>query len=267
MNIDFKQIQNDPKSFFLLAGPCVVESEQLCFKIAENLKTLTEKLGIPFVFKASYRKANRLSKGSFTGIGDDEALAVLQKIKSEFDLPIITDIHETKEIESVSQVADILQIPAFLCRQTELVVEAANSGRWINIKKGQFLAPEDMTKISAKVDRSKVMLTERGTTFGYRNLIVDYRSLLIMKETGCPIVFDATHSLQLPGGGGAVSSGQPQYVIPMAKAAAAVGFDGLFVETHPNPNDALSDAGAMIELNQMEKLLTEVTRIMEAAHA
>ncbi|KAA3634071.1 MAG: 3-deoxy-8-phosphooctulonate synthase [Calditrichaeota bacterium] len=267
MNIDVKQIQKDPKSFFLIAGPCVVESEQLCFKIAENLKRLAEKLAISFVFKASYRKANRLSKGSFTGIGDDEALAVLQKIKSEFDLPILTDIHETKEIESVAQVADILQIPAFLCRQTELVVDAANSGKWINIKKGQFLAPEDMAKISAKVDTGKVMLTERGTTFGYRNLVVDYRSLLIMKETGCPIVFDATHSLQLPGGGGAVSSGQPQYVIPMAKAAAAVGFDGLFVETHPNPDDALSDAGAMIELNQMKKLLTEVKQVMEAAQA
>jgi 2-dehydro-3-deoxyphosphooctonate aldolase (KDO 8-P synthase) len=176
----------------------------------------------------------------------------------------LTDVHETTEIESAAQVADIIQIPAFLCRQTDLVVQAAATGKWINIKKGQFMAPEDMAKISAKANSNKVMLTERGTTFGYHNLVVDFRSLLIMKATGHKVVFDATHSLQLPGAGGAVSTGQPQYVIPMAKAAMAVGIDGLFVETHPNPSQALSDAGAMLPLDMMEDLIDAVLRIKEA---
>ena len=266
MNIDIQKIQNDSKSFFLIAGPCVVESEEICMHIAESVKAITDKLGIPYIFKASYKKANRLSAGSFTGIGDDKALAILQKIKERFQLPILTDIHETIEIDKVAKVADILQIPAFLCRQTDLVVKAAESRCWINIKKGQFLAPEDMAKIAAKVDTGKVMLTERGTTFGYRNLVVDFRALLIMAETGCPVVYDATHSLQLPGGGGAVSTGQPQYIIPMAKAAASIGFDGLFVETHPNPKEALSDAGAMLPLEQLEQMLTEVIEVKKAAH-
>jgi len=251
----------DRRAPFLIAGPCVIESRELCFEVAETVAALAAKYDIPYVFKASYKKANRLSAGSFTGIGMDVGLAILAEIKNELGLPVLTDVHETSEIDAAAQVADILQIPAFLCRQTDLVVQAAESGRWINIKKGQFLAPEDMGKIAAKAASDKVMLTERGTTFGYRNLVVDYRSLVIMRETGCPIVFDATHSLQLPGGGGAVSTGQPQYIIPMARAAMAVGIDGLFVETHPEPAKALSDAGAMLPLEKMEELLESVLEI------
>lgn len=250
--------------FFLIAGPCVIESEELCRRIAGSVAELAVRHGLPYVFKASYKKANRLSKGSFSGPGLDNGLEVLARIKAETGLPILTDIHETPEIQSVAQVADILQIPAFLCRQTDLVVGAARTGRWVNIKKGQFLAPEDMAKIAAKTDSRKVMLTERGTTFGYRNLVVDFRSLLIMKESGHPVVFDATHSLQLPGGGGAVSTGQPEFIIPMARAAAAIGIDGLFVETHPNPKEALSDAGAMLPLDQMASLLEQVMAIRAA---
>ena len=250
--------------FFLISGPCVIESEELCRRVADTVAELAARYGLPYIFKASYKKANRLSKGSFSGPGLDDGLEVLAKIKQETGLPILTDIHETPEIPSVAQVADILQIPAFLCRQTDLVVGAARTGKWVNIKKGQFLAPEDMAKIAAKTESRKVMLTERGTTFGYRNLVVDFRALLIMKESGHPVVFDATHSLQLPGGGGAVSTGQPQFIIPMARAAAAVGIDGLFVETHPSPKDALSDAGAMLPLDQMAPLLEQVMAIRAA---
>ena len=251
--------------FFLIAGPCVIENEDICLRVAETVSNLASRYGIPYVFKSSYRKANRLSAKSYTGPGFDNGLAVLQKVKDQFKLPILTDVHETIEIESVAQVADILQIPAFLCRQTDLVVTAAETGKWVNIKKGQFLAPEDMAKIAAKANSKKVMLTERGTTFGYRNLVVDFRSLLIMKETGFPVVFDATHSLQLPGGGGAVSTGQPQYIIPFARAAMAVGIDGLFVETHPKPDEARSDAGAMLPLEKMDELLQAIMRVKETA--
>ena len=263
MNIDLQKIVTE-KQLFLIAGPCGVESEKLCFEVAEKVKLLSEKYELPYIFKASYKKANRLSAGSFTGLGMDEGLKILEKVKTSLELPIITDIHETTEIDAVAEVADILQIPAFLCRQTDLVVQAGATGKWVNIKKGQFLAPEDMEKIAAKANSDKVMLTERGTTFGYRNLVIDFRSLLIMKESGYPIVFDATHSLQLPGGGGSVSTGQPEFIIPMAKAAAAVGIDGLFVETHPEPSRALSDAGAMLSLEQMDELLESVIQTREA---
>ncbi len=250
--------------FFLIAGPCAVESEDICLTVAERVAELAQRHHLPYIFKSSYKKANRLSAGSYSGPGLDEGLAILSKVKQTFDLPILTDVHETTEIEAVSQVADVLQIPAFLCRQTDLVVQAAATGRWINIKKGQFLAPEDMAKIAAKAASKKIMLTERGTTFGYRNLVVDFRSLLIMKASGYPVVFDVTHSLQLPGGGGMVSTGQPEYVIPMARAAAAVGMDGLFVETHPDPSQALSDAAAMLPLTQMDRLLISVLEIQRA---
>jgi 2-dehydro-3-deoxyphosphooctonate aldolase (KDO 8-P synthase) len=250
--------------FFLIAGPCVVESADLCLQVAGQVKRLAEKYKVPFVFKASYKKGNRLSLGSFSGPGVDEGLAVLARVRKECDLPILTDVHETIEVARVAEVADILQIPAFLCRQTELVVAAGATGKWVNIKKGQFLAPEDMARIAEKAGSRRVMLTERGTTFGYRNLVVDFRALIIMKEAGYPVVFDATHSLQLPGAGGGVSSGQPQYVIPMSRAAAAVGIDGLFVETHPEPAKALSDAGAMLPLSQMEDLLKSVLSVREA---
>jgi 2-dehydro-3-deoxyphosphooctonate aldolase (KDO 8-P synthase) len=250
--------------FFLIAGPCVAESESLCDEIAGYVRALAERYNLPYVFKASYKKANRLSGRSYTGPGVDEGLAILARIKQKHGIAVLTDIHETTEVDSAAKVADILQIPAFLCRQTDLVVKAAETGKWINIKKGQFLAPEDMAAIAAKAASRKVMLTERGTTFGYRNLVVDFRSLLIMKQTGLPVVFDATHSLQIPGGGGGVSTGQPEYIIPMARAAAAVGINGLFVETHPDPSKALSDAGAMLPLAKMSELLESVLAIRKA---
>ena len=250
--------------FFLIAGPCVVESDDISFEVAERVAALAEKYNLPYIFKSSYKKANRLSATSYSGPGLESGLNTLAKVKGRCGLPILTDVHETYEIEAVAQVADIIQIPAFLCRQTDLVVKAGKTGKWINIKKGQFMAPEDMANIAAKANSDKVMLTERGTTFGYRNLVVDFRSLLIMKETGYKVVFDATHSLQIPGGAGATSTGQPEYVIPMAKAAVAVGIDGLFVETHPNPSQALSDAGAMLPLDLMEQLIETVLRIREA---
>jgi len=249
--------------FFLIAGPCVIETEPICFAVAETVAELARKHDIPYVFKSSYKKANRLSAGSYSGPGFDTGLATLRNVKEKLGLPVLTDVHETPEVPAAAEIADILQIPAFLCRQTDLVVMAARTGRWVNIKKGQFLAPEDMAKIAAKADSKKVMLTERGTTFGYRNLVVDFRSLLIMAETGHPVVFDATHSLQLPGGGGAVSGGQPQYVIPMARAAMAVGINGLFVETHPRPSEAKSDAGAMLPLHKMPELVETIARMRD----
>ncbi|PWB74368.1 3-deoxy-8-phosphooctulonate synthase [candidate division GN15 bacterium] len=262
VNDTLKRIENG--EFFLIAGPCVAESEQLCDEVASNVGTLAKKYHLPYVFKASYRKANRLSGTSYAGPGAEQGLEILSRVKEKHGVAILTDVHETVEVEPAAQVADILQIPAFLCRQTDLVVRAAATGKWVNIKKGQFLAPEDMASVAAKAGSRRVMLTERGTTFGYRNLVVDFRSLLIMKQTGLPVVFDATHSLQLPGAGGGVSSGQPHYIIPMARAAAAVGIDGLFVETHPEPSKALSDAGAMLPLSKMEELLEAVLAIRRA---
>lgn len=256
--------------FFLLCGPCAAESIELCRMVADQVGQLAEKHGLPYVFKASYRKANRLSAGSYTGPGLDEGLKILDQIRSEFGLPIVTDIHETTEVTSVSSVADILQIPAFLCRQSDLVQTAAETGKWVNIKKGQFLPPEDMSRLAAKAtyegkSSKKVMLTERGSSFGYRNLVVDFRSLVIMRETGLPVVYDATHSLQIAGGGEGVSTGQPELIIPMAKAAAAVGINGLFVETHPEPSKAQSDSAAMLPLGKMAELLEQVMSVRNAA--
>ena len=256
--------QIEKGEFFLIAGPCVAESEELCLHVAETVKKLCDARKVPYIFKASYRKANRLSGQSYTGPGDNEGLAMLATVKSKLLLPILTDVHETTEVSAAAQVADILQIPAFLCRQTDLIIKAAQSDRWVNIKKGQFLAPEDMKPIAEKAGSKKIMLTERGTTFGYRNLVVDFRSLLIMRQTGFPVIFDATHSLQIPGGGGNVSTGQPEYIIPMARAAVAVGVNGLFVETHAKPHEAKSDAGAMLPLDKMEQLLDEVLKIRNA---
>jgi 2-dehydro-3-deoxyphosphooctonate aldolase (KDO 8-P synthase) len=253
----------DGKELFLIAGPCVIESEEICFQVAEKIKGLSDKYQIPAIFKSSYAKANRLSGESFAGRGIEYGLTVLQKVGHRFGLPLLTDIHETIEIPLAAQVVDILQIPAFLCRQTELVRQAAATGKWINIKKGQFLAPDDMDKIAAKAHSGKVMLTERGSSFGYHNLVVDFRSLLIMRSFGYPVIFDATHSLQLPGGGGKHSSGQPQFVIPFARAAVAIGIDGLFVETHPEPANALSDSGAMLPLEQLERLIIEIKKVKD----
>ncbi len=233
--------------------------------VAQQVATLCETYNIPYIFKSSFKKANRTAVDSFTGPGLDEGLKILENVRSQLQVPVLTDIHETSEIGSVAEVVDILQIPAFLCRQTDLIVQAAATGKWVNIKKGQFMAPDDMRYAVAKAGTDKVMLTERGTSFGYHNLVVDFRSLLIMKAYGIT-VYDATHSLQHPSGGKGVSTGQPEFVIPMAKAAMAIGIDGLFVETHPDPKTAKSDAGAMLPLDKMEELLKAVTEIRDLEH-
>jgi 2-dehydro-3-deoxyphosphooctonate aldolase (KDO 8-P synthase) len=249
--------------FVLIAGPCVVESEKLTISAAEQIKKITSKLGIPFIFKSSYKKANRTSIKSFKGIGDSEAIKILSKVKEELNIPLLTDVHSVEEVSSVAGFVDVLQIPAFLCRQTELLVAAGESGKAVNVKKGQFLAPEDMKHAIEKVESTgnkKILLTERGSTFGYNNLVVDMRSLVIMKEFGYPIVMDATHSVQLPGSGGK-TGGQPKFIKPLAKAAAAIGIDGLFLEVHPDPANALSDAESQLPLSDLEKLLLEIQQI------
>jgi len=249
--------------FVLIAGPCVVESEKITFTAAEQIKKITSKLGIPFIFKSSYKKANRTSIKSFKGIGDSEAIKILSKIKKDLELPLLTDVHSVSEISNVAEFADILQIPAFLCRQTELLVAAGESGKAVNVKKGQFLAPEDMKHAIEKIESTgnkKILLTERGSSFGYNNLVVDMRSLVIMKEFGYPIVMDATHSVQLPGSGGK-TGGQPKFIKPLAKAAAAIGIDALFLEVHPDPVNALSDAESQLPLSDLESLLIEIKQI------
>lgn len=249
--------------FVLIAGPCVVENEKITFSAAEQIKKITSKLGIPFIFKSSYKKANRTSINSFKGIGDSEAIKILSKVKEELELPLLTDVHSVAEISNVAEFADVLQIPAFLCRQTELLVAAGESGKAVNVKKGQFLAPEDMKHAIDKIESTgnkKILLTERGSTFGYNNLIVDMRSLVIMKEFGYPVVMDATHSVQLPGSGGK-TGGQPRFIKPLAKAAAAIGIDALFLEVHPDPANALSDAESQLPLSDLENLLLEIQEI------
>ena len=262
--IRIKNIELDNKlPFVLIAGPCVVESEKLTFSAAEQIKKITSKLGIPFIFKSSYKKANRTSIKSFKGLGDSEAIKILRKVKEELNIPLLTDVHSVEEVSSVARFADVLQIPAFLCRQTELLVAAGESGKAVNVKKGQFLAPEDMKHAIEKVESTgnkKILLTERGSTFGYNNLVVDMRSLVIMKEFGYPIVMDATHSVQLPGSGGK-TGGQPRFIKPLAKAAAAIGIDALFLEVHPDPANALSDAESQLPLSDLEKLLLEIQAI------
>ena len=248
----------------IIAGPCVVESRELAMKVARDAKKITDKLGLPYIYKSSYKKANRTSGNSFVGLGMDEALKILQEIKKEFDLPILTDVHSETEVEAAAEVADVLQIPAFLCRQTELLQAAGRTGRAVNIKKGQFMAPEDMHLQAEKVEavgNSKVMLTERGATFGYHNLVVDMRSLVIMRDSGFPVILDATHSLQLPGGEKDKTGGQPEFIFPIARAGAAVGIDGLFLETHPEPSKALSDAATQLPFDLFEPLLTQVKEI------
>lgn len=250
----------------LIAGPCVVENREMILKTAHHVKSTAEKYGTPVVFKSSYKKANRTSGKSFVGIGMDEALAILAEVKKEFDLPILTDIHTEPEAVIAAEVADVLQIPAFLCRQTGLLQAAGRTGRVVNIKKGQFLAPEDMKHAAAKVEETgnkNILFTERGTTFGYNNLVVDMRSLKIMRDLGYSVVFDATHSVQLPGGDrmAAQTAGQPEFILPLARAATAVGIDGLFVEVHPEPAKALSDAASQLKLDLLDALLLQVTSI------
>ncbi|MBN2225767.1 MAG: 3-deoxy-8-phosphooctulonate synthase [candidate division Zixibacteria bacterium] len=252
---------------FLIAGPCAIESETVCFTVAENLAELSLKHDLPVIFKSSYTKANRLSADSFSGHGMEFGLNVLADVKKRFDLPLLTDVHETAEISATADVVDVIQIPAFLCRQTELVRQAGATGKWVNIKKGQFIAPEDMDKIADKAGTDKVILTERGASFGYHNLVVDFRSFIIMKQFGYPLVYDVTHSLQLPGGAGTCSGGQPEFAIPMARAGVAVGVNGLFIETHPDPPSALCDAGSMIPLSQMDDLITQVMNIRQSMQA
>ena len=254
----------DNDNFFLIAGPCVVEGEEITLQIARHLKTVCDELGIPFLFKASYRKANRSSLHSFTGIGDEDALAVLAKVKAELNVPIVTDIHTAEEAAWASEVADVLQIPAFLCRQTDLLVAAAQTGRYVNIKKGQFLSPEAMRFAVEKVRESgneHVLVTERGTSFGYQDLIVDFRGIKALKENNCPVVLDCTHSLQQPNQSAGVTGGRPDLIETIAKAGVAVGFDGLFMETHPDPANALSDGANMLPLNELKPLLEKLVRI------
>ena len=251
----------------IIAGPCVIESRDLVMKVAGEASKITRELGLPFVFKSSYKKANRTSGTSFVGIGMDEGLKILAEVKREFDIPVLTDVHSEAEVGAAAEVVDVLQIPAFLCRQTELLQAAGKTGRAVNIKKGQFMAPEDMKLQAEKVEavgNPNVMLTERGTSFGYHNLVVDMRSLVIMRTSGYPVILDTTHSLQLPGGEKDRTGGQPEYILPIARAGAAVGIDGLFLETHPDPSKALSDASTQLALELFKPLLTQVKKIDSA---
>lgn len=251
-------------NFFLMAGPCVIEDEEMPFKIAETIIAITDKLKIPFIFKASYRKANRSKLSSFTGIGDEKALNILKQIRGTLKIPVVTDIHTNEEAELAAGYADVLQIPAFLCRQTELLIAAAKTGKTINIKKGQFLSPEAMRFAVEKVREAgnkKIMLTERGTTFGYQDLVVDYRAIPEMQKNNVPVVLDCTHSLQQPNQPAGVTGGQPELIETIAKAGIAVGANGLFIETHPEPSKALSDGANMLKLDLLEGLLEKLVRI------
>lgn len=262
------QPQNyNPKSFFLLAGPCVVESEAGATEIAKHVANTCQKLGIPYVFKASYKKANRTSANSFTGIGNQEALQILHQIKTSLNIPIVTDVHTAEEAEIAAPYVDILQIPAFLCRQTDLLIAAAKTGKIINVKKGQFLSGPAMAFAAEKIrlaGNDKILLTERGTTFGYQDLVVDFRNIPWMKEIGTPVVMDVTHSLQQPNQTGGVTGGNPTLIGTVAKAAIATGADGLFIETHPDPANAKSDGANMLPLDQLEPLLIELLKIRNA---
>ena len=257
--------QRQPLAF--IAGPCVIETHESCLKLADKLKTIFQKNKLPFIFKASYDKANRTSVNSYRGPGIKEGIKILADIKKRLDLPILSDVHREEDIPIVSETLDIIQIPAFLCRQTDLILAAAKTGKPINIKKGQFLAPWDMKAVVEKVrstGNEQILLTERGTCFGYNNLVSDMRSLVIMRELGYPVIYDATHSVQLPGGQGNVSGGERNMVIPLARAAVATGCDGLFLEVHENPEKALSDAATMLSIEALPNLLEQVLEIYRA---
>jgi len=258
------------RPFFLIAGPCVIESRQLAFDTAGRLQEITRKLGIPFIYKSSFDKANRSSGESFRGPGMQEGLQILADVREHFGVPVLTDVHTTEQVAEVAAVVDVLQTPAFLCRQTDFIRACAASLKPVNIKKGQFLAPHDMVQVVNKAraaaieaggDGSNIMVCERGASFGYNNLVSDMRSLAIMRETGCPVVFDATHSVQLPGGQGTSSGGQSQFVPVLARAAVAVGISGLFMETHPDPAKALSDGPNAVPLDRMAALLESLVAI------
>lgn len=266
MNIEYLK-SSKANNFFLLAGPCVIEGEEMALDIAEKMVKITSRLDIPYVFKGSYRKANRSRIDSFTGIGDEKALKVLKKVRDTFGIPVVTDIHAAEEAAMAAEYVDILQIPAFLCRQSDLLIAAAKTGKVVNIKKGQFLAPEAMKFAAQKVIESgndQVMLTDRGTTFGYQDLIIDYRGIPKMQETGCPVILDITHSLQQPNTTSGVTGGLPHLIETVAKAGIAVGVDGIFMETHQNPSVAKSDGANMLPLAQVESLLEKLVRIRQA---
>jgi 2-dehydro-3-deoxyphosphooctonate aldolase (KDO 8-P synthase) len=257
----------DSGNFFLMAGPCAIEGEDIAMRIAEKIITITDKLQIPYIFKGSYRKANRSKGSSFTGIGDEKALRILERIGREFGVPTVTDIHESGEAAMAAAYVDVLQIPAFLCRQTDLLIAAAETGKVVNVKKGQFLSAGSMKFAVEKVKEAgnnKVILTDRGNTFGYQDLIVDYRGLPEMQSFGVPVVMDCTHSLQQPNQSSGVTGGKPELILTIAKAAIAVGADGLFIETHPDPANAKSDGANMLHLDLLEETLTKLIRIRQA---
>ncbi len=260
-------LQLREKEFFLIAGPCVIENESLVLTTAESIAKIAASHRFPFIFKSSYDKANRSSVSSYRGMGMEEGLRILEKVKRGLDVPVLSDVHAPEEAKIASEVLDVLQIPAFLCRQTDLLLAAGKTGKVVNVKKGQFLAPWDMENVVEKLESSgnkNIFLTERGTSFGYNNLVSDMRSLPIMRQWGYPVVFDGTHSVQLPGGGGKISSGQREFVPPLARAAVAAGCDGLFLEVHPHPDRAPSDGPNMIDLATLDRLLTDVRRILDA---
>lgn len=263
----FQHQTYNSNNFFLMAGPCVVENEEIVMQIAETVSDICQRLEIPYIFKASYRKANRTSATSFTGLGDDLALNILQKVKEKYNLPIVTDVHSAVECGIAAQVVDVLQIPAFLCRQTDLLLAAAQTGKIVNVKKGQFVSGPAMKFAADKIKNTgneKVMLCERGTTFGYQDLVVDYRNITWMQQHNCPVVMDVTHSLQQPNQTTGVTGGNPQLIGTIAKAAIAVGANGLFIETHPNPAQALSDGANMLQLDLLEPLLSDCIKIRKA---
>ena len=257
----------DQENFFLIAGPCVVESEELVFEVAEKVYDLCKKLQIPYVFKASYKKANRTSVNSFTGLGDESGLKIIKKVTDHFKIPSTTDIHSEAEAKLAAEYVDILQIPAFLCRQTELLIAAGETGRIVNVKKGQFVSGDAMRFAVEKIRQAgndKIMLTERGTTFGYQDLVVDYRNIPLMQQPGVPVVMDCTHSLQQPNQTSGITGGNPKLIGTIAKAAIAAGADGLFIETHPDPSCAKSDGANMLKLDLLEELLTKLVKLRKA---
>ncbi|MFH1798524.1 MAG: 3-deoxy-8-phosphooctulonate synthase [Candidatus Omnitrophota bacterium] len=256
------------KPLVLIAGPCVIESRESAFYHARRIKEITKKFAVPFIFKSSYDKANRSSVNSFRGPGIEEGLEILQAIREDLKIPILSDVHCTKELTRAAKVLDVIQIPAFLCRQTDLIVEAASFGKPINVKKGQFMAPREMKNVIAKIESTgnkNILLTERGTTFGYNTLVNDFRAIVIMAETGYPVIYDATHSVQMPAGRGSSSGGDSKYVLPLSKAAVAVGCDALFVEVHAHPDKAMSDGPNMLKLEDLENYLSQIKQIEKAA--
>ena len=267
LNQLFSNQDYDKSNFFLIAGPCVVESEELVMNVADAVYSICKKFGIPYIFKASYRKANRTSASSFTGIGDETAMNLVKKVGEHFGLPTTSDIHAHEEAAQAAKYIDILQIPAFLCRQTDLLVAAAETGKIVNVKKGQFVSGESMKFAADKIRKAgneKIMLTERGTTFGYQDLIVDYRNIPVMQSHNVPVIMDCTHSLQQPNQTTGVTGGNPQLIGTIAKAAIAAGANGIFIETHPNPSAAKSDGANMLQLSKLEDLLVQLVKIRKA---